>query len=429
MIVNRRSGRFFWLGLLGIISLPATVPAAEVRVQSDTLLRAFERDTTKESDAAVIPIYEYLQIDVDTPDEPGLAFHLYGWRRGDMANNKYYTDVTAGDLLYGYLEYSRDVAAFNAKLGRQQVFEGVANETVDGLRVSTDLGRYFAGSLYGGQQVALSSEDGTSGDSIYGGRLANRLAGLYDLGISYKNIRNDSDSAEEMTGVDLSAYLPYNVNFSGVSVYNLDSKGWGEHSYELNFSVEPVAVRPYFQKFKYDDYFGTGDNSANPFIFLADSDEELTVGGADLTLPVGTAWVLVGKAKQYNYEVLDDTSQYYGGQATWSGEEKCQIGAEIGIMTGDLAENKYYLLRAFTFWDKLPESLPLEFVSGDVVYVGYDEAIYGEDSSLFISLGGGKMFLDDDLELKLSADYSNDPYFDQDLRGMLTASYRFGLSL
>jgi hypothetical protein len=413
---------------MGVLCLPISVGAAEIRVQSDTLFRGFERDTAIEKDGAVIPVYEYLQIDVDTPDEPGLAFHLYGWGRADLADNEYYTDTTAGELLYGYLEYSRKMARFNAKLGRQHVFEGVANETVDGLRISSDLGRYFSGSLYGGQQVALTIKEGRSGDSIYGGRLAHHLAGRYDLGLSYKKIRNDSADAEEVTGIDLSAYLPYNVNLYGLSTYNLDSDDWGEHSYELRFNLGPVALRPYFQKFQYEDYFATGANSAGPFRFLADSGEELTVGGADLTLPVGSAWVLVGKYKHYNYQVLDATSPYYAAQATWSGEKHCQIGGEVGYMNGDAAQNDYYLVRAYTYWDQLPSALLVGFISGDVVYVDYDQEIYGENNSLFVSLGAGQKFMDDVLELKLSADYSSDPYFDEDVRGMLTASYRFGLS-
>lgn len=429
MIMTEWPGRIFWLGLIGVLSLPVSISAAEIRVKSDTLFRGFERDTAAEKEAAVLPVYEYLQIDVDTPDEPGLAFHLYGWGRADLADNDYYTDATEGELLYGYLEYSRQTARFNAKLGRQHVFAGVANEVLDGLRISSDLGRYFSGSLFGGQQVALSSEQGRSGDSIYGGRLAHHLAGRYDLGVSYKKIRNDSVDAEEMTGVDLAAYLPHDVSLYGISTYNLASDDWGEHSYELRFPLGPMALRPYFQQFQYEDYFGTGANSASPFRFLADSGEELTVGGADLTLPVGSAWVVVGKFKHYDYKVLDDTSPFYGAQATWSGEQQCRIGGEVGYMNGEVAQNDYYLVRVFAYWDQLPDVAPVGFVSGDVVYVGYDEAIYGADNSLFASLGAGQKFMDEALELKLSADYSSDPYFDHDLRGMLTASYRFGLPL
>ena len=93
-------------------------------------------------------------------------------------------------------------------------------------------------------------------------------------------------------------------------------------------------------------------------------------------------------------------------------------------MDGDADKDQYLLLRAFVYWDKLPEPLPLAFLSGDVVWVDYQEDIYNEDTALFLSLGGGWKFLDDALQVKLSGDYSSDAYFDEDVRGMLTVSYR-----
>jgi hypothetical protein len=111
------------------------------------------------------------------------------------------------------------------------------------------------------------------------------------------------------------------------------------------------------------------------------------------------------------------------------GEGQSQLGGELGAMNGDTPQNEYYLLRLFTYCDQVSKSLPINFISSDLVYVDYDQPIYGEDSSLFISLGTGKTFMDNALELKLSADYSSDPYFDEDVRGMLTASYNFGKSL
>lgn len=427
--MRRKLCCFLWMGIGLLFCMPHPVSAAELTIKSDTILRSFERNTSTENDAAVVPVYEYLQIDMGESDALGFSFHLYGWGRADLADNDYYDDSSDGELLYGYVEFNTAEAHFNARLGRQYLFEGVTNESIDGLRLSSDLGKYFSGSVYGGQQVAMASENGRSGDIIYGGRLANHLAGRYDLGVSYKKIRNDSTDVDERAGVDLAAYLPYNINLHGYSNYNLDSDAWAEHSYELSSSIGPVAVRPHFQQFQYDDYFNSGTDSANPFRFLSDSAEKLTVFGSDLTLPVGETWILTAKVKNYDYKVYSDNSQYFSGQATWSGEERGQIGGELGYMAGDTDQNKYSLLRLFTYWDKLADVLPVSFISSDLVYVSYDQSIYDQDSSLFISLGTGRKFMNDALELKVSADYSNDPYFDKDIRGMLTVSYNFGKSL
>ena len=429
MRMTERLGCF--LGLVCFLALcwPLSASAADLSIQSDTLLRGFSRNTASKDDAAVVPVYQYLRVDVDNSGEPGLAVHLYGWGRLDLADNDYFEDATGGELLYGYLEYYGEQARFNARLGRQYVFEGVANESVDGLRLSSDLGRYFSGSIYAGQPVALTEENGRDGDSIFGGRLANHLNGVYDLGLSYKKIDSDGDDSEEIAGLDLSAYLPFGISLFGASSYNLDSEDWREHSYELRFHIDTVAVRPYFQKFRYGDYFDTGASKVNPFGLLAASDEKLTILGTDLTLPVADSWVLVGKVKFFDYDLSNDKSMYYGAQATWTSEGENQIGGELGFMAGDAAKDKYTLVRIFTYWGQMPEGCPLAFFSTDLLYVSYDQEIYGEDSSLSISLATGRSFLEDALEVKLSGDYGNDPYFDEDLRGMLTISYHFDRTL
>jgi hypothetical protein len=82
-------------------------------------------------------------------------------------------------------------------------------------------------------------------------------------------------------------------------------------------------------------------------------------------------------------------------------------------------------LRFFAYWDQLPTKAVISFISGDIIYGSYGQGFFGTSSSLFTSLGGGKQFLDNRLALKLSADYSSDPYFDSDLRGMLSLIYRY----
>lgn len=419
-----RCGRWFGALILALaLGLPGTALAAEFRLESDTLFRFFERETSQGKDRKAIPAYEYLQVDVGSASEPGLSIHAYGWGRLDLADDDYFDDDTAGELLYGYLEYTAKEANFNARLGRQYIFAGVANEAVDGLRLSADLGRYFNASLYGGQPVALDSENGRDGDSIYGGRLGHRLSGWYDVGVSWKQVDNDDDLAEKMLGIDLGLYLPKGVSLYGFSSRNLETDGWGEHSYELRFRLAGVELRPYFQQFQFEDQFGTGANSAPPFRFLAETGEEIQVLGVDATWRGGETWDFGAKVKNYDYDQRDETSNYYALLATWYAAERCSIGGEAGLMDGDADRDDYLLLRAYATWDRLPASLPLSFLTGEVVWVNYREDIYDEDTSLFLSIGAGKRFLDDALAVKLSGDFSSDPYFDHDVRGMLTVSY------
>lgn len=417
-----RAVLFTSLGML--LVLPVTSQAIELTMQSDTIVRGFERDTSNGSDEAVIPGYEYLQLDMGSLTEEGLSFHLYGWGRYDFADNDFYKHTSAGELLYGYLEYTKSMNNINARLGRQYIFEGVANEAVDGLRISGDLGDYVTTSLYVGQPVGLDSTDGRSSDSIYGGRVALHKGMLGEVGLSYKNIENDGDKAEEMAGVDISAFLPWDINFYGKSVRNLDTDGWAEHSYELDFSLAAFNFRPYYSMFKYEDYFDTGANAVNPFRFLATTGEEIDIMGLDVTWLQSESWTFGGKLKYYDYDIAD-ANYYYSALATWHGEGMTEVGAELGYMDGDLSRQTYLLSRLFGYWDGMADVLWVDFVTGDLVYASYDDDIYNQDYSFFSSLGTGKTFMDGALNVKISGDYSVDPYFDDDLRGMLSLTYKF----
>ena len=417
-----------WL-LIALIMLSGLLPAysygAETRIQSDTIFRMFERETATDGEKAVLPVYEYLQIDTGELEDYGLSFHIYGWGRADLADNGYFDDSTSGEMLYGYLQYRGEANQYGIRLGRQYVFEGVANEVVDGMRLSGNLGNYFSLSVYGGQPVGLSSEQGRSGDSIIGGRLAHRYATRYEVGLSYKASENDNETAEDMLGVDLTLSLPLNLSLFGYSSYNQESEDWAEHSWELRVPLGHFVLKPYYQSFSYEDYFAAGANAVNPFRLLAQSGEILTAYGLDALWQYDDNWTFGGKVKQHDYDQLDP-AQTYSVLVAWQDEETTRYGAEVGrTAAGDTADNDYTLVRIYGFTEAMAGRLGIDYISADLVLAYYDEEIYGEDSSLFASFGGGKRFMGDAMTVKLSGDYSQDPYFNKDLRGTLTVSYNF----
>ena len=421
-----KRGKHLRKTLLGLVCLllafPSLGAAAEFTLKSGTLLRVFERDTPAGEEEKVLPAYEYLQLDIGSLASKGLSFHFYGWGRYDFADNDFYQDQEAGELLYGYLEYEQPDSSLNLRLGRQYIFEGVANESVDGLRLSSQLGQYFSASAYAGKSVGLDTTDGGSSDTIYGGRLAHFLGSTYQLGVSYKNSENNGDIAEEMLGYDLSLFLPGSIGFYGNSVRNLETKGWAEHSYELRFNLANIAFRPYYEMFQYEDYFGTGANAVNPFRLLGLTEEELDIYGLDASYQLSDATDVGFKLKNYEYDIRE-SAQYYSLLANWRGEDMTAVGCEFGIMDGDAAKDQYSLIRLYGYKDNVP--VLVGFLTGDVVYVDYDEDIYGESSSLFLSLGAGKRFMDDALTVELSGDYSSDPYFDEDVRALVKMTYNY----
>ena len=129
------------------------------------------------------------------------------------------------------------------------------------------------------------------------------------------------------------------------------------------------------------------------------------------------------KIKGNDYDRMN-SSQYASGLATWHGDELTQVGVEVGYMNGDLDKQKYLLTRLFGYLDGLG-GVGSASVSGDLIWAHYDQPIYGRDNSVFVSIGYRQEILDDALELKLSGDYSRDPYFDSDVRGLLSVTYLY----
>lgn len=421
---TRTQGRRMALCLALLLCMPALGWGAQLNLASDTLLRVFDREIPGSRSDLAVPGYEYLQIDAGSLNERGLSFHLYGWGRADLAGSDYFQKDTAGELLYGYLEYTQPFSNLNLRLGRQAVFEGVANESVDGLRVSSDLGRWIAISLYGGQPVALDAKNGRDGDSIWGGRLSHHLGSRYDIGVSYQDIRNDSKTEEQRLGIDASLALTDSLGVYGASVRNLDTEGWAEIAWELRWDLAQFQLRPFYRQVQYDDYFNTGVQSANPFRFLQLTAETLTSYGGDASWRPSATWELGVSAKAYEYNRASGKPAYLSGLLTWNGQGLTQVGGELGFMEGDDVTSNYVLSRIYAYVDQVV-MLGGGFVSGDLMYVNYDRPVFGKDHSLFASLGVGRSFLDKALTLSLSADYSQDPYFDNDLRGMLVAKYRY----
>jgi hypothetical protein len=102
-----------------------------------------------------------------------------------------------------------------------------------------------------------------------------------------------------------------------------------------------------------------------------------------------------------------------------------RYGLEGGLMEGESKENRYKIGRGYLFWDGPFGSAESWFMSSDILYLLYDEEIYGKDHSWFVSVGCGKHLLEDTLQLAISGDYSSDPYFDEDARVTVIIKYEY----
>ncbi|GAB4264309.1 MAG: hypothetical protein Kow0092_15880 [Deferrisomatales bacterium] len=392
--------------------------AAGVSVYSETILRSFERATPRGAEADVAPLYEYLRVDAGRTRRWGPSLHLYGWARSDLADSRLFEENPDGELLYAFLQFDTPLQNVSARLGRQYVFDGVANESVDGVRLSGDLTGSLGASVYAGLPVAVEERAGRGGDRILGGRLSLHRSSLYDLGVSYKYLQSDGDRDEEVLGIDLSARLPWGVSVQGYSTANLVTDGWGEHSYEVSAPAGPVRVTLSAHRYDYAHLFNRGDNSAQPFRGLSGTGNELWVLGARAVWWTAGGWELAATARRYDSGARADDGTYYGVLASWNPRGPLQVGGELAWMDGDLDKSRYLLGRAFGY---------VEFarihLAGDLVLERYGGDISGEDTALTASLGAARRFWGESLEVRLSTDYRSNPEFDSDWRTMAVARY------
>lgn len=391
--------------------------AADLHVTADTIIRGFDRQADNGKKLSAAPAYEYLQLDYGNLKTPGLSLHAQGWGRINLGDN-YNNGDSAGQLLHAYLQYVSPNRDFLLRAGRQYIFEGVARDSIDGIYGKTYLIPSLSLSAFAGSPVALDTSNGRKGDYIFGAKLTHYRPGSYDLGVSYKYIADNGIRHEESLGADLTVLLPDGISLLGHSSFNLVTGGLRELSYEMRLPLSQFAFQPFFQHFQYSDYFNNRSNSANPFRFLQGTGNSLTVIGTEAFWYPSDHGEFVMRFKNYDYDKRFSSSQLYSLLAIWKWKILSEVGAEFGRMQGSEAENRYYQGRGYFFWNMAPG-----FITGDVMYINYDKAIYTKNSSLFTSVGGGTKFFNDTLSVKLSFDFSKDPYFDSDYRWMLKLTY------
>ena len=357
-------------------------------------------------------------MDYGPTDGKGLSFHLYGWGRVARDDADYLEKSPRGELIYGYLEYPLPFSPTKIKLGRMHIFDGVSNESIDGLHVQTDLSPAWSASFYGGLPLSLEDTDGRSGDSIFGGRISWQQPGHHKLGLSYKVLSNDGTLDEELLGVDFSLSLPKDILLIGLVTRNLDINQWAEQTFEARFAKGAFEFRPQYSRYQSDGFLSGNRNLYQAFKVQAGLESTTQIVGAEAFWYPTESIEFGVKVKHYDYEKRFSSAQYYSAIFTYKWNILSQVGAELGRMNGDDAANQYSLGRCFFYLDHRRL-----FLTADMLYAHYDQGYLNEDGSLFLSMGvGGKLF-QDSLRIKLSMDYSSDPLYDYDYRYMLVLDY------
>lgn len=412
------------LSFLLLLPFPISADVSEFTISSETIFRVFERESQDDGEFNVIPIYEYVNVDYGDPEVGGLSLHANGWGRVDLGNQEYYENDTEGYLLDGYVQYFNPLTGLDLKLGRQHIYSGIVNNSVDGISFQGYAGSYVSMLAYAGYPVGYEDENGRTGDSTYGGRVGLEHFFPGELGLSYKMLSNDSETIEKKLGSDLSLYLSSHLVISGLSVWNIDTEDWEEHTYSADVYVNQFSLKAYYQMFQYEDYF-SGKSNSQLLNYLEDTDETLTILGGDIIWQQFHGFDAGLKLKHYTYDQRNETSQYLAVVINTYGQAQTVLGAEAGFMDGESSENSYYLGRIYGYWDAPFSFLKHWFLDGEWMIVHYKADIFGEENSIFSSAGCGRNIIDDRLKIKFSGDYSSDPYHDSDFRFMTVIQFEY----
>ena len=416
---------FSLLTLLSMLSFTLSAEEPVFHFKSETILSAFEWETDQGASQQVIPVYDYMQLDYGHIETKGLSLHLHGWLRADTGDGGYYDEDTDGELLYGYVEYMPPSNGFNLKIGRQHIFSGIINDSIDGIGIQGMVNSRVAVEFSGGVPVALDEENGRSGDSFLGGRAALFAGRFSEIGLSYKKITDDGETVENIAALDTSLGFETRLMLHGISSWNIETNQWREHSYEAALTLESLLLKPVYQSYRFEDYFTEDNTDFHPFRFLQKTKEKLVIIGADVVRQQNPGFDAGIRFKQYDYDQRNETSRYMAVILNFYANDATRYGLEGGIMDGESSENRYRLGRGYLFWSGPFGAAESWFMSSDILFIQYNEDIYGKDHSWFVSLGGGKHLLEDTLQLAVSGDYSSDPYYDKDVRLTVVLKYAY----
>jgi hypothetical protein len=407
--------------LLTVFSLSLTSPtfALDLSGQSRTYIQSRQlEDATRNT-----PLHEFLSFRADDIGTQNLSFHVGGWYGYDFGGTTFEDSKGhTGDLQYAVLNYRTSTANSYVSLGRLMVNQGQASSQLDGFALGTDLKWGFGISAFDGIPVETAL-DTRKGDSVYGGRISQGREGVYRIGVSSLLEKNNGLDFRNEKGLDLWIRPVPKVELLGTSLYNSLTNGVARHAYYLTLGpFSALTLRTYFTEINYKDFFTS--NTLSVFQFQPGGpvsvNEKLRITGEEASLAFGPINVSVD-FKEYNFEQANNAS-YYGARLAYSGPASA-AGLSIHHMNGqtvNLRYNEYRLYgqRKFGSWADL---------TADLFNVAYSQEINGVKNALSASLAYGRT-LSTRARLTADIEYSKNPYFNQDIRGLVKLVYNFDIA-
>lgn len=421
--------------LLCAASLAATSSsglAADVTVDSTTMLGIARRDVSGASKETLLPATQFLGLTADKLGDGNLSLHFYGWGRADLADKSFNDDKVGGSLTYGYLQYRFNEANANIRVGRLFVHEGIANEQIDGVSARTDLPMGFGLSAFGGATVHTAhlfgeNSDG-KGDFLYGGRANYRYKGLLEIGFSgvYESDAPTLDTHPtgnyRRIGADIWVTPIKTVDIIGHSSYNPETEQMAEHSYLLNFKpIKHLVVTGEFNQHREQSYLYAWTMFSGAAL---NPDDKSTSLGASASYEVNNNLELSGDYKHYTREF--GSANRFGGEARVNYKDNTVRGgigyhyldAGQGFAIGTNTSASYHEVRCFLMHD----TNTAYFTAIDVLGDFFKDKIYNKSSAWEATASLG-YHITPAIALSGDLSYGRNPQFTEEVRGLLRLTY------
>lgn len=413
------------------VALPLGVLAADITVDSSTIVGLSQRDVTGASTETLAPATQFLGLSADKLADGNLSLHLSGWGRLDLADKSYNDCETAGSLTYGYLQYRFKQAGATIRAGRLFVHEGIANEHVDGISARTDLPFGFGLSAFGGATVHTAHLSGESsdgkGDTIYGGRLNYRYKGLLELGVTAveesaaPTLASHTAIDYRRIGGDIWLAPTKTIDLMGHSSYNQETKEIADHSYLLSYKPTPkLLLSGEYNHYNDQSYLYSWTMFSKAALKPGD---KTSVYGANGSYEINPTVTLIADYKHYDRD--RGNADRFGGEVRGKFKDNTIRGglgyhyldAGQGFAITPYTAASYHEVRCYVMQDTKSY-----FAAVDLLGDFFTEKIYNESSAWEAIASLGYHFTP---SLALSGDlsYGRNPQFTEEVKGLLRLTY------
>ena len=440
----------------------ASACAQDVNVTSTTMAQMWKQDTPGFDKATYLPTTEYLGIDATGLGCEALALHLYGWGTQDLQDQSMVGGKNAGNLTYGYLQYSFNQANANIKAGRFTVNQGVGNEQVDGVSARTDLRYGFSVSAFAGLPVIYKNLSNNPQNDIsfqrnliFGSRVAWQIPRMGELGVSYLQdgtsaakdlpIPEPVDNTRKQVGTDVHLDPCSFIDITGRTVFDIakhpdalpgtEPSSIAEHNYVATFKLaEQLRVSgTYIERNFYAYYAG----STLPSLFNMNEKGMFTSTGGSVTWGARPNLQVVADLRRTDRETYGNTTRI-GADVRYSWAEK-HILAGAGyhkinafdVTSVDPAFQSYSLshseLRAWVMAEKGALSASLDGIRLHYADAGINPNLNTKSNEFEVV---GSVGYQVSTGLKVSGDLSleDSPLYDKQVMALLRVEYRFGFT-